>query len=267
MAICPVCKKEYKGFGNLCRSCSKSGEKNPAKKIEVRDRISASVKKQYEIHKEKNLPYGFCTGENNPGAKRKGIISESNHEKVYDECYEQYGSKCFICYNSQNKKPVAWDLIIHHLNHCHEDDRIENMIPVCRSCHQKLHRWWKGWTLSIQTDIDYGHHLPNHQGKCFFSHGHTAIIKLKVKGLVKEDGMVLDFKQLKEMLKNCVEPLDHSYLNNFEENPSSELLTSFIYNQIEIELMKIRIKDRRIVWIDELEVSEGLGKSIIINNK
>lgn len=266
---CPSCNELYKGFGKVCRSCSKKGDINPAKNIEVRDRISRSVKEQYKIHKNSNLPYGFekgqknwmfgRSGEKNP--KWKGGIS--NEERINKECFKQYGEKCFIC--GAHKKIIKHtNIYIHHLNHIHDDHRIENIIPVCDSCHQKLHRWWKGWTLEVLTDIDYGHHIPEHKGKCFYSHGHTAQIKLSVKGLLKEDGMVLDFKRLKEMIKNIVEPLDHSYLNTLIDNPTTELLASFIYHQIELELYKIRLKEKRIVWVDKLEISEGLGKSITI---
>jgi 6-pyruvoyltetrahydropterin/6-carboxytetrahydropterin synthase len=249
----------------------KKGNNNPATKIEVRERISKSVKKQYDIHKKQNLPYGFGSGkdnymfdktnENHPNWKG----DEERNERTYKKCFELYGRECFICGAKEKKENKQTNIYIHHLNHIHRDHRIENIIPVCNSCHQKLHRWWKGFTLKVNTDIDYGHHLPKHKGKCFYSHGHTAIIKLKVKGLTRDDGMVVDFKILKDMIKQIVEPLDHSYLNNLEEDSTTEKIAAFIYYRVEDGLMKIRIKDRRIVWIEEIEMSEGLNKSIIIN--
>ena len=254
------------------KSTSKLGARNPAKKLLVRERISASVKKQYALHKKKNLPYGF--GENDKnfmfGKNKekhpnwKGGISKDR--KIYKHCYKVYGEKCFICGKEKDLKKEKSNIYIHHLNRIHSDHRAENVIPVCDSCHQKLHRWWRGWNLKVMADIDYGHHLPNHRGKCYFSHGHTAIINLTVQGLIKEDGMVVDFKWLKDSLKQCIEPLDHSYLNSLEGEPTSEQIASFIFHQVEMALYKIRVSERRIVWVKELEMSEGLNKSIIINN-
>jgi len=258
------------------KSSSKIGDKNPAKRQDVRDRISETVKLQYKIHREKNIPYGFGYGKDNYISDKlrekhpnwKGGISQE--KKIDDQCFKEYGEKCFICRTIKKEKKNSLEhsnIYIHHLNYIYNDHRIENIIPVCNSCHQKLHRWWKGWILMVQTDIDYAHHIPDYKGKCFYFHGHTAIIKLGVQGLIREDGMVIDFKQLKEMLKKITDPLDHVYLNYLENNPTTEKLITFIFHQVELELYKIRLKDKRIVWLKNLEISEGLNKSIILDYK
>jgi 6-pyruvoyltetrahydropterin/6-carboxytetrahydropterin synthase len=266
---CKNCEKIFERERKDIKCCSikcaralnskaKKGKNNPACRQEVRDRISATVKKQYEKHKKENLPYGFQKGEKNPSWK------EVTKKKVAEKCFKDYGRKCFICDRKEKKTKKVSNIFIHHLNHIHEDDRDENVIPVCDSCHQKLHRWWKGWTLHIKKDIDYGHHLPNHKGKCYYSHGHTAIIDLKVCGLTREDGMVIDFTYLKKMLSDVIEPFDHAYLNTLEDNPTSEKLASLLYHRMELALYEHRKKFRRIVWMEELELSEGIGKTIII---
>jgi len=114
--------------------------------------------------------------------------------------------------------------------------------------------------LSIKTDIDYGHRLPNHKGKCFYSHGHTAIIKLQVEGKIRDNGMVMDFKKVKKILHETVDQFDHTYLNDLIKEPTTERLAYFIWDLLEAKFNEKKITLKR------LEISEGLGKSVILNN-
>ena len=67
---------------------------------------------------------------------------------------------------------------------------------------------------------DMSHMLAGHQGECRNLHGHTYKLEVEVvnkAGQVQEvgpaRGMVVDFKDLKEIVKNkIINPLDHSFL-------------------------------------------------------
>lgn len=59
-------------------------------------------------------------------------------------CFEAYGKKCIVC---DEKKIVA----VHHLNENHNDNRTENLVPLCPTHHQYMHSRYKN---EIQPYID-----------------------------------------------------------------------------------------------------------------
>lgn len=68
---------------------------------------------------------------------------------------------------------------------------------------------------------DMAHMLAEHQGLCKNIHGHTYKMQVTVtptsgeliRGTGAADGMVIDFKDLKEMVKGkIVDPLDHAFM-------------------------------------------------------
>ncbi|WP_424016210.1 HNH endonuclease (plasmid) [Halorientalis pallida] len=57
--------------------------------------------------------------------------------------YDQYGEACVIC----GRNPEGWrhcrkqeELSLHHIDGDETNDEIENLIPVCQSCHKLIHR-------------------------------------------------------------------------------------------------------------------------------
>lgn len=63
---------------------------------------------------------------------------------------------------------------------------------------------------------DMGHRVPNHQNKCRNLHGHRYRLEVTVAGELRsesgasDEGMVLDFGDLKQLLRDYIEaPLDH----------------------------------------------------------
>ena len=72
--------------------------------------------------------------------------------------------------------------------------------------------------VSRSIEIDYGHTLPNHFSFCNQIHGHRAKIVICVEGDIckikgaSEEGMVFDFKILKDLLIEVVHNrLDHGF--------------------------------------------------------
>ncbi|AGI47451.1 6-pyruvoyl-tetrahydropterin synthase [Thermoplasmatales archaeon BRNA1] len=70
----------------------------------------------------------------------------------------------------------------------------------------------------LEIDGGYGgirysacHFIPNHE-KCSRLHGHSYIIHLRLEGDIGENGMVMDFVELKRELKKIVEEMDHAVL-------------------------------------------------------
>lgn len=94
-------------------------------------------------------------------------------------------------------------------------------------------------TIFKEFRFEAAHFLPNvppgHQ--CGRMHGHSYRIIIGVTGPVDpETGFVIDFGQLKTVVKPVVDLMDHSVLNDLLQNPTCELLAQHIWNLICPEL-------------------------------
>jgi 6-pyruvoyltetrahydropterin/6-carboxytetrahydropterin synthase len=59
---------------------------------------------------------------------------------------------------------------------------------------------------------EMGHRLKFHQGKCINLHGHSYKMMVEFTGEVDENGMVLDYYDVKEIVAPLVDDLDHGFL-------------------------------------------------------
>jgi 6-pyruvoyltetrahydropterin/6-carboxytetrahydropterin synthase len=59
---------------------------------------------------------------------------------------------------------------------------------------------------------EMSHRLPFHKGPCRNIHGHSYKIRVEVTGELNEDGMVLDYYDLKLVFNPIIELLDHSFV-------------------------------------------------------
>lgn len=77
------------------------------------------------------------------------------------------------------------------------------------------------------------HFLTKYHGKCENLHGHNYKICVTIEDDVKDDGMVMDFKIIKETVKEkVIDRLDHTHLNDFLDNPSAENLSIWIWDEL-----------------------------------
>ena len=96
---------------------------------------------------------------------------------------------------------------------------------------------FKKMQISKEFDFAASHFLTDYHGKCENLHGHNFWLKVTVEGEVKKDGMVIDFKELKRIVKEMViDKLDHTNLNDLFDNPSSEIIIQWIWEQL-VEVM------------------------------
>lgn len=97
--------------------------------------------------------------------------------------------------------------------------------------------------LSCNFHFAASHFLTNYHGKCENLHGHNYKLTVTIKGEMKDDGMVLDYKEIKKIVnKKVVDFLDHTHLNDLLENPSSEHLIIWIWNKLKNKLPLKRIR-------------------------
>jgi 6-pyruvoyltetrahydropterin/6-carboxytetrahydropterin synthase len=94
------------------------------------------------------------------------------------------------------------------------------------------------WRLRVSDDFSSSHQLRHYEGKCENMHGHNFEVEVDVTGdrLDPRLGILMDFKELKRLLKVVTDELDHRHLNELPEfadqNPSSELLAQYVYRRL-----------------------------------
>jgi 6-pyruvoyltetrahydropterin/6-carboxytetrahydropterin synthase len=89
--------------------------------------------------------------------------------------------------------------------------------------------------------FEAAHSLPNvpkdHQ--CARVHGHSYKLRVVVSGpIVEPHGWVIDFAEIKSVVKPVVKQLDHYYLNDIAglENPTCENLAKWIWGNVKPNL-------------------------------
>jgi 6-pyruvoyltetrahydropterin/6-carboxytetrahydropterin synthase len=93
------------------------------------------------------------------------------------------------------------------------------------------------YRLSIHDGFSAAHRLSGSGGKCESLHGHNFRVTLEVTGDELDDnGMLIDFGELKSILKTVLAELDHSDLNEHPAfigaSPSSENIARFIWGKV-----------------------------------
>jgi 6-pyruvoyltetrahydropterin/6-carboxytetrahydropterin synthase len=93
--------------------------------------------------------------------------------------------------------------------------------------------------VTKEFSFDSAHYLTDYYGKCEQMHGHTYWLKVTVEGKVQENGMVIDFALIKQIVKNRIlNKLDHKTLNDIIPNPSAERIAIWIWKKL-VDLQKL----------------------------
>ncbi len=70
-------------------------------------------------------------------------------------------------------------------------------------------------TVSKQCQFDAAHVLTNHAGQCKNLHGHTYRVIVEVAGMAEGHDMVIDFKDLKHVIRELIlDRFDHAFIYN-----------------------------------------------------
>ena len=88
--------------------------------------------------------------------------------------------------------------------------------------------------ISVKSRFSAAHHLKGYDGSCASLHGHNWEVEVFLRGETLSDvGILMDFRRLKEVLRELLGELDHADLNTVEAfrtaNPSSENLARYLY--------------------------------------
>lgn len=109
--------------------------------------------------------------------------------------------------------------------------------------------------VGIVTYMDCAHYLPNHPF-CGDVHGHTYKVEIVVSGNTDSNGMVVDFRTLKALVKEVLAKYDHQLLNKVLpwETPTAEILAYHIFLGLTEKLPK------GCIVLEKVRVWEGEGK-------
>jgi 6-pyruvoyltetrahydropterin/6-carboxytetrahydropterin synthase len=95
--------------------------------------------------------------------------------------------------------------------------------------------------VSVRGEFSAAHMLMEIGGKCENLHGHNFKVDLHVRALrLTDEGIVVDFRELKRRLRAILSGLDHKNLNDLTpfagKSPSSERIAEYIYHEIKDDI-------------------------------
>jgi 6-pyruvoyltetrahydropterin/6-carboxytetrahydropterin synthase len=106
--------------------------------------------------------------------------------------------------------------------------------------------------IGIRTHIDSAHCIPHHE-TCNEMHGHTYTVELTVEGEKGKGGMVIDFMELKKILREVLKDYDHKVLNDIIDVPTCENLTEAIRGKLEKKIdmpFTLRVWEGKNKWVE-----------------
>jgi len=116
------------------------------------------------------------------------------------------------------------------------------------------------YQVTVQVEIAAAHQLRDYEGECARIHGHTWQVEVTVSGNdLNSQGMLIDFRELKQLVNQVVAGYDHSLLNEvppFDQvSPTAENLAQKIFEEIEerlqvpgISLEQVTVRESTRAW-------------------
>jgi 6-pyruvoyltetrahydropterin/6-carboxytetrahydropterin synthase len=107
--------------------------------------------------------------------------------------------------------------------------------------------------VTVEDTFAAGHALRGYRGKCENPHGHNYKVRVTLAGEKLDDiGLLYDFKDLKAVMGDIIDRLDHQFLNDIDpfqqQNPSAENLARYFYQTTNSKLRsatdgRVRVKN------------------------
>lgn len=93
------------------------------------------------------------------------------------------------------------------------------------------------YEIKVITHFAAAHQLRNFGGKCEQLHGHNWKVEVTIRGEdLNDEGLLIDFQELRDTTNGILEGLDHSFLNELpafkDQNPSSENIAVHIFKEL-----------------------------------
>ncbi len=95
--------------------------------------------------------------------------------------------------------------------------------------------------VTVEDTFAAGHYLRNYKGKCENPHGHNYKVRVTLAGHdLDKAGLLLDFRDLKEVMRPVIDRLDHQMMNDIapfvELNPSAENIARYFFDETNARL-------------------------------
>jgi 6-pyruvoyltetrahydropterin/6-carboxytetrahydropterin synthase len=92
------------------------------------------------------------------------------------------------------------------------------------------------YEVTVEDSFAAGHYLRNYRGKCENPHGHNYKVRVTLAGeQLDKAGLLIDFTDLREVMKQVIDRLDHRMINDLEPftvlNPSAENLAKYFFDE------------------------------------
>jgi len=118
------------------------------------------------------------------------------------------------------------------------------------------------YELMVRSKFAAAHQLRSVGGGCEQLHGHTWKVEVFIRGEeLKDEGILMDFREVKSIVKKWIDKLDHQYLNDIlaDINPTTENLAKYLFKGLGKEINSERVKLSKVkVWeSDDTCVSYG----------
>jgi 6-pyruvoyltetrahydropterin/6-carboxytetrahydropterin synthase len=111
--------------------------------------------------------------------------------------------------------------------------------------------------ICVEAEFSAAHSLAGYDGNCRQVHGHNWTVEVSVRCRELNDiGISIDFRNVKQTIRDIIKNIDHSYLNEHPEfkdtNPSSENIARFLYRELgekinsdAAKVSKVRVSETR----------------------
>ncbi len=118
------------------------------------------------------------------------------------------------------------------------------------------------YEIYVQDHFAAAHALKGYDGNCSNLHGHNWVIEAFVQcRKLNRLGMGIDFRDVKNILRDVLSRLDHTNLNDVAEfggiNPTSENLSRFLFSELSRRLNTESVKVSRVM----VHESPGCGSA------
>jgi len=116
------------------------------------------------------------------------------------------------------------------------------------------------YEVTVQETFAAAHFLRGYEGNCNSIHGHNFRVVVTVEGeRLNELGLLVDFRELKGLLRQVTEAVDHKNLNEVppfdgEKNPSTENLAEYFYCRVKAGISNPHARVKEVcIWETDIQ--------------
>src|SRR5215831_4811694 len=98
--------------------------------------------------------------------------------------------------------------------------------------------------VRVEERFSSGHALRGYKGKCENVHGHNYRVRVSLAGPKLNDiGLLVDFAELKRVLRGIIAGIDHQFLNDLDaverSDPSDQHMAKYVYERMRCGLSEL----------------------------